>query len=311
MNKTTWSYTNIKHKWTVWRRAFGMWQLRTPQVAPITIAKNECSTCGTAFCGNYCPRCGQMAAVGRFSFKKALLLFLDVWGMGNRSIFRSARDLMLRPGYLIRDYVGGMQSAYFPPFKMFFLLAALSLIVEHGSGTGSGTRAERTPEQPPRVEVVEQPRDASQADQGGNDAEVKEKSVIYQQVNGAVENIIDLKDRNPAIFSLTMLLFFSWPLFFFIRKSPSIPKLWYSEFVVALVYTSNCYSLYSIPGMLLDSIIIKIWAFVMVFVALRQFSGYSKIRLLGYVILTGIISFTVFVSVIVAVLFIAYYFFLT
>ena len=50
--------------------------------------------------------------MGRFSFKKALLLFLDVWGIGNRSMFRSLRDLMFRPGYMIRGYLRGMQSAY-------------------------------------------------------------------------------------------------------------------------------------------------------------------------------------------------------
>ena len=44
----------------------------------------------------------------------------------------SIRDLLLRPGYMIRDYLQGMQMAYFPPFKMLFLLTALSLLVESG-----------------------------------------------------------------------------------------------------------------------------------------------------------------------------------
>ena len=47
-------------------------------------------------------------------------------------MFRSIRDLILRPGYMIRDYLRGMQMAYFPPFKMFFLLIALSLVVDSG-----------------------------------------------------------------------------------------------------------------------------------------------------------------------------------
>ena len=47
-------------------------------------------------------------------------------------MFRSIRDLILRPGYMIRDYLRGMQMAYFPPFKMFFLLLALSLLVDSG-----------------------------------------------------------------------------------------------------------------------------------------------------------------------------------
>ncbi len=47
------------------------------------------------------PPCGQSARIGRYSFRKAALLFLDVWGLGNRGLFRTLRDLLLRPGYMI------------------------------------------------------------------------------------------------------------------------------------------------------------------------------------------------------------------
>ena len=108
------------------------WKLEPHQVAPLSEEQHECATCGTHYEGNYCPRCGQSARIGRYSFKKAILLFLDVWGLGNRGMFRSIRDLILRPGYMIRDYLRGMQMAYFPPFKMFFLLLALWLVVDSG-----------------------------------------------------------------------------------------------------------------------------------------------------------------------------------
>jgi hypothetical protein len=101
------------------------WKLQPHQVAPLSEEQHECATCGTHYEGNYCPRCGQSAKIGRYSFKNAFLLFLDVWGLGNRGMFRSIRDLILRPGYMIRDYLRGMQMAYFPPFKMFFLLLAI------------------------------------------------------------------------------------------------------------------------------------------------------------------------------------------
>ena len=94
--------------------------------------QHTCSTCGTVFVGNYCPRCGQSAKIGRYSFRKAFLLFIDVWGLGNRGMFHTLRDLLLRPGYMIRDYLSGMQMAYFPPFKMFFLLSTLSILVSSG-----------------------------------------------------------------------------------------------------------------------------------------------------------------------------------
>ena len=108
------------------------WKLEPHQVAPLSEEQHECATCGTHYGGNYCPRCGQSAKIGRYSFKNALLLFLDVWALGNRGMFRSIRDLILRPGYMIRDYLRGMQMAYFPPFKMFFLLLALWLVVDSG-----------------------------------------------------------------------------------------------------------------------------------------------------------------------------------
>ena len=108
------------------------WKQHPHQVAPLSEEQHECGTCGTHYAGNYCPRCGQSARIGRYSFKNAFLLYLDVWGLGNRGMFRSIRDLLLRPGYMIRDYLRGMQMAYFPPFKMFFLLSALSLLIDSG-----------------------------------------------------------------------------------------------------------------------------------------------------------------------------------
>ena len=76
-------------------RRFREWEQQPHEVAPLSENEHECATCGTHFEGNYCPRCGQSAKIGRYSFKKALLLFLDVWGVGNRGMFRSLRDLIL------------------------------------------------------------------------------------------------------------------------------------------------------------------------------------------------------------------------
>ena len=105
---------------------FKEWQIKPYEVAQLTTEKHECATCHTEFHGNYCPRCGQKSTIGRYSFKTAFLTFLDVWGLGNRGMFRTIRDLLLRPGYMIRDYLSGMQMAYFPPFKM---LAVFTIVL--------------------------------------------------------------------------------------------------------------------------------------------------------------------------------------
>ena len=278
----------------VLRRAFHVWQLKPHEVAPLSESTHVCAACGTEYQGNYCPRCGQSASVGRFSFKKAMQHFLNVWGMGNRSMFRSLRDLVLRPGYMIRDYLSGMQSAYFPPFKMFFVFVAISLLVEHGLSFDVEEKREHTFE--PQTEVVQQ------------NQQEKNEHLLLSIVDRFTTKMDSLREKNPAIFSLLALMLFSWPLFFFLHKTPKIPDLRFSEFIVVLVYTSNTYTIFSIVGDLLDSDLLRLIAVIMVFVALHQFSGYKKRRILGYITLTLIISVAVLCVIVSAGLGIAYLF---
>ena len=289
------NYLTSKKRRAVLRRAFHVWQLKPHEVAPLQESTHECAACGTMYQGNYCPRCGQSASVGRFSFKKAMQHFLNVWGMGNRSMFRSLRDLVLRPGYMIRDYLSGMQSAYFPPFKMFFVFVAISLLVEHGLSFDVEEKRERTHE--PQTEVVQH-----------NRQENNQHQQLLSIVDRFTTKMDSLREKNPAIFSLLALMLFSWPLFFFLHKTPKIPDLRFSEFIVVLVYTSNTFTIFSIVGDLLDSDLLRLIAVIMVFVALHQFSGYKKRRILGYITLTLIISVAVLCVVVSAGLGIAYLF---
>ena len=292
-------YINNKQKRAVWLRAFHIWQRRPHELAPLSEESRTCSSCGTVYQGNFCPRCGQSARVGRFSFKKAALLFLDVWGVGNRSMFRTIRDLMLRPGFMIRDYLRGMQSAYFPPFKMFFLLAAFSLVVEHGFNFGLDVKDVQ--DEAPKTEQTAMENTKIARHDLTVHAGDKKEDIKWKAVGNAslrfVKVMDALSEKNPAVFSLLSLVLFSVPLFFFLRSSPTIPDLRYSEFIVALVYTSNMYSIYSIAGNLLDSSILKIIAVLMIFVALKQFSGFSKLRVLRYIVLTTLISIFVMVLI--------------
>ena len=298
----------FKQKCRTWLQDFRTWQQKPYEVKPLSNEQHTCSTCGTQFTGNYCPRCGQPSIVGRFSFKKTTLLFLDVWGLGNRGMFRSIRDLMFRPGYMIRDYLSGMQSAYFPPFKMFFLLAAFSLVVEHGLDLGLYGDREQTGNQQKKEQVENSTKEEKEVKSETSKKEkiddfenkyFKDKDGNYKPATIALVKFVlmldSLNDKNPALFSLLTLILLTVPLFFFFRSSPNIPDLRYSEFIVALTYTSNCYSIYSIAGNLLDCGLLRFLAYLMVFISLRQLSGFSKSRLFGYIVLTVIISITVLV----------------
>ena len=283
-----------KHKRTVWLRAFHIWQHRPHEVAPLSAETRVCASCSTEFHGNFCPRCGQSAAIGRFSFKKAALLFIDVWGLGNRGMFRSIRDLALRPGYMIRDYLSGMQSAYFPPFKMFFLLTALSLLVQHGFNLGLEEKEKQKTELTINDNVNPEEWRQERADKVDFDHvdNPEQAERIYTIAKRFGHTMNSLREKNPAIFALLSLVLFSLPLYFFIRHTSTIPDLRFSEFIAALIYTANMFSIFSIAGSLLNSGLLKLLAVLMIFVTFHQLTGYSKRRIFGYVVLTTIISVT-------------------
>ena len=88
-----------------------------------------CQHCGVEYTGAFCPKCGMPARWKRFNWKLLFLNFMDIWGLGNRPMFRTVRDLFWRPGYMIRDYLRGHHLSYFPPFKMLAVWTVLLLFM--------------------------------------------------------------------------------------------------------------------------------------------------------------------------------------
>ena len=265
---------------------------------PLSDEEHDCATCGTHYQGNYCPRCGQSASIGRYSFKNALLLFLDVWGLGNRGMFRSLRDLVLRPGYMIRDYLSGMQMAYFPPFKMLFLLITFSVMVDTGLNIKGKNRWEKF--------EVQYASGMNYANSQKTDPSASEKekqeaalaSTIMEYANTAYEWMVS----HQSIMQLVWLLLLSGPLYFFFRHSPAFPTIRYSEFFVALVYTNNLLIIASIIcGLLCLSVTVELLCCALTFIPLKQLSGFSYLRTIANVVLA--IVFVCFVLMIVSAAF--------
>ena len=258
---------------------FKKWQRRPHQVKPLSDVEHDCATCGTHYQGNYCPRCGQSWAVGRYSFKNALLLFLDVWGLGNRGMFCSLRDLLLRPGYMIRDYLQGMQMAYFPPFKMFFLLVAFSVVVDSGFNIRGENRFQMAKDDyassyTTGVEIAN-----DQMNDPKTDAAEKEKAKVAVKTIGLARQTFEWIQDHQTYFQLLVLLVLSGPLYLFFRHSPNYPDIRYSEFFVAMVYSNNMMTMFSIAcGLLCISPSIESLSILLPIIPMKQLSGYSYKR---------------------------------
>lgn len=324
----------IKEKY----KKFSEWQVKPHEVAPLVNDKHVCATCHTEYQGNFCPRCGQKAIVGRYSFKQAFLLFLDVWGLGNRGMFRTIRDLLLRPGYMIRDYLSGMQMAYFPPFKMFFLVVALSVFVESGFNiknlntikVGKETAANNIKKGldddfkgkelgASMADSIAAIKDsiAEKTDTLNNDAVMKINGVDVsaENVSNILKNIDHLVDKladwiadNETIFQFLWLMVLSWPLYRFFRHNPRIPDMRFSEFFVSMVYITNMKTIIDIIGgfFMPDNSTISMMAFVLCIVPLKQLTGYSYKRTLWKVI--GGMSLLVIMALILAIIVTAFAF---
>ena len=285
---------NLKEKY----RVFKEWQQRPYQVAPLTQEEHTCATCGTSYQGNYCPRCGQSSRIGRYSVKTAFLLFLDVWGLGNRGMFRSIRDLLLRPGYMIRDYLGGMQMAYFPPFKMFFLLATLSILVNGGlniKGDNQFETAVQTYERSFDMSMRTVPADENTSVETGKD---KADIELQDRINNNVRSFIRFVFDHQTIIELVWLLVLSLPLYVLFRNCPAIPDLYYTEFFVAMIYITNLMNIVStvFSFFCVDLSINGLLTPLLSIIALKQLCGYSYLRtILGLIASFIIISIAVMI----------------
>ena len=209
-------------------------------------------------------------------------------------MFRTIRDLILRPGYMIRDYLQGMQMAYFPPFKMFFLLVALSLIVETGLNVKMENRLVSTQEQ---------------FAQGVNNAFAEKNSTsvtVVEDSSDSVQNFIshevnDWMMKHISMVTIVFLLLFSGPLYLFFRKSPAYPNIRFSEFFVAMVYSMNMIDIFSIvTNFLCLNVFLDFFFLFLIIIPIKQLSGYSFWRtLLHFILALMLIFLVVFLAIFV------------
>jgi len=77
---------------------------------------NVCLNCSNQFNGKFCNECGQKASTHRFTIHEWLheiphsILHVD------GGFFHTFKNLCLRPGNMIREYLAGRRKSYFSPF---------------------------------------------------------------------------------------------------------------------------------------------------------------------------------------------------
>ena len=106
-------------------KRFKRWQVSPTDYEFATDEVQHCQNCGHDFTGNYCPYCSQKAGEGLIGWDSVRQSFMDIWGLGSGSLPKTLWHLLLRPGYLISDYISGKRQVSFPPVKMLFIVAVI------------------------------------------------------------------------------------------------------------------------------------------------------------------------------------------
>ncbi len=297
-------------------REFREWQKVPHHVKPMSEEEHQCPTCGRHYVGNFCPQCGQSSKIGRYSLKNALLLYLDVWGLGNRGMFRTIRDLFLRPGYMIQDYLRGMQMAYFPPFKMLFLLATLSLLVSSGLNIKGENQFEKEHEEleeeyeQKRLEKESKEAASERSQQKATTAEAvsgesaDKKALQEKDTQSTYDNVFIVIDEweqsHGALMNLALLVPLTLLLYPFFRHCPNIPDMRLSEFFVAMVYMGDLQTMFeTVFSFFCLGDAFSLAIMLVPIIPLKQFSGCRYLKCIFMYLLALLLS-TILIIILIA-----------
>jgi hypothetical protein len=118
----------------------------TTSTSTSVVAENRCRNCDACFAEGhaFCAYCGQKLDVEKLSVRETLR---DAWLTMVRPVFVLVRALLVKPGYVARDYVEGKRKRFLGPYAFLFLIVGLasaayvlsSVKVVYGKGMALGT----------------------------------------------------------------------------------------------------------------------------------------------------------------------------
>src|SRR5262245_16324656 len=102
--------------------------VRPPDQLPAPTAPT-CENCGAPLAGEFCSSCGQrhephVHTLGHFASEA----FESVTHADSR-LWRTLGYLLVRPGFLTREFFSGRRARYLPPFRLYLVISLLFFVV--------------------------------------------------------------------------------------------------------------------------------------------------------------------------------------
>ena len=89
----------------------------------------ECKNCGNHFEGHFCNVCGQSSAVGRLTLPGFLREVSESVFELNRGLLFTLKNLLVRPGHGIREFLEGKRVYYYKPVAYALVLSTIYYLI--------------------------------------------------------------------------------------------------------------------------------------------------------------------------------------
>lgn len=98
----------------------------------MNVNNSKCLNCGSPLHDKYCGACGQKSSTHRYSMKHFIEhdFVHGVWHL-DKGIIYTVKELLLRPGSGVREYILGKRARYFNVITLIVMLLAISSLLGH------------------------------------------------------------------------------------------------------------------------------------------------------------------------------------
>lgn len=89
----------------------------------------NCRNCGHTVDGKFCSNCGQNSKVGRINLPAVLNEFSESIFQINKGFFYTLRELCIRPGESLKEFLNGKRKNHFKPIAYLLTLSTLYFLI--------------------------------------------------------------------------------------------------------------------------------------------------------------------------------------
>lgn len=89
----------------------------------------RCKNCDQVVDGNFCTHCGQKTKVDKINLPNFLNEVSETVFQVNRGLFYTIKELFVRPGHCIREYLSGKRKYHYKPIAYAFTLSAIYFLI--------------------------------------------------------------------------------------------------------------------------------------------------------------------------------------